>query len=399
MAVVKCAIELGIAEVLERNGGSMTISELSSSLTCPQPYLYRIMRFLAHRKIFKQTKTSQGTLSYTQTLLSRQLTRMTPLILLESSPVMLAPWVSLSNRVRGGIGNDAPFQVAHGEDLWSYAAYHPSHSKLFNDAMACDSRVLVPQIIKGCPSLFDGISTMVDVGGGDGTTLSMLVVAFPWIRGINYDLPHVVSNPSIPISDRIEHVGGDMFDNIPKADVVFLKWVLHDWDDEECIQILNNCKEAIIKEKAGKVIIVEAVIEEETEDKLEDARLMLDMVMMAHTSNVADLPMEEKWISVDSEIREPWTARVKVFSRSKDVAVKVLSKDAPKQFSTEIAMFGKISHKNLVLLIGYCEEPDNLASVHEYMAGGDLTALLSGSDSLSWKTRLQIAIDSAQSQE
>ncbi|KAJ8445658.1 hypothetical protein Cgig2_007134 [Carnegiea gigantea] len=155
---------------------------------------------------------------------------------------------------------------------------------------------------------------------------------------------------------------------------------------------------------------------------------------------VADIPMEEKWISVEGEITEPWTARVKVFSyseienmisgfqrrlgeggfgyvyygclaegrRRKDVAVKVLSKDAPKQFSTEvcyfgptnallvIAMFGKISHKNLVSLIGYCEEPDNLALAYEYMAGGDLKALLSGSDSLSWKTRLRIAIDSAQ---
>ncbi|KAJ8452952.1 hypothetical protein Cgig2_014715 [Carnegiea gigantea] len=293
MAVVKCAIELGIAEVLERNGGSMTISELSSSLGCPQPYLCRIMRFLSHRKIFKQTKTTQGTLSYTQTPLSRQLTRMNSFILLESSLVMLAPWLSLSNCVRGGIGNNAPFHLAHGEDVWSYAANHPSHSKLINDAMACDSRVTVPLIIKGCPSLFDGVSTVVDVGGGDGTTLSMLVKAFPWIRGINYDLPHVVSNPSIPISDRIEHVGGDMFDNIPKADVVFLKWVLHDWDDEECIQILNKCKEAIIKEKAGKVIIVEAVIEEETEDKLEDARLMLDMVMMAHTTNGKERTLKE----------------------------------------------------------------------------------------------------------
>ncbi|KAJ8452953.1 hypothetical protein Cgig2_014716 [Carnegiea gigantea] len=226
MAMVKCAIELGIAEVLERNGGSMTISELSSSLGCPQPYLYRIMKFLAHRKIFKQTKTSQGTLSYTQTPLSRQLKRMTPLILLESSPVMLAPWLSLSNRVRGGIGNDAPFQVAYGEDLWSYAADHPSHSKLINDAMACDSRVAVPLIIKGCPSVFDG-------------------------------------------------------------------WVLHDWDDEECIQIVNKCKEAMAKEKAGKVIIVEAVIEGETEDKLEDARLMLDMVIMAHTTNGKERTFKE----------------------------------------------------------------------------------------------------------
>ena len=81
----------------------------------------------------------------------------------------------------------------------------------------------MPQLIKGCPNLFEGVSTVVDVGGGDGTTLSILVKAFPWIQGINYDLPHVVSNSSIPSSDRIEHVGGDMFDNIPKADAVFLK--------------------------------------------------------------------------------------------------------------------------------------------------------------------------------
>lgn len=109
-------------------------------------------------------------------------------------------------------------------------------------------------------------------------------------------------------------------------------------------------------------------------------------------------------MSVGGEIREPRIDRVKIFSyseienmtsdfqrrlgegafgcvyygcltegsRSKDVAVKVLSNDAPMQFSTEMAAFGKISHKNLVSLIGYCEEPDNLALVYAYMAGGDL---------------------------
>jgi hypothetical protein len=61
-----------------------------------------------------------------------------------------------------------------------------------------------------------------------------------------------------------------------------LQWVLHDWNDEECIQILKNCKEAIQSDK-GKVIIVEAVVGEEKDDKLEFVRLMLDMVMMSHT--------------------------------------------------------------------------------------------------------------------
>lgn len=63
--------------------------------------------------------------------------------------------------------------------------------------------------------------------------------------------------------------------------------MLHDWDDETCIKILKNCKGAI-SEKRGKVIIVEALIEERSEEnnnKLGDVGLMLDMVMMAHTKN------------------------------------------------------------------------------------------------------------------
>ncbi|MFQ6651393.1 hypothetical protein Gotur_023739 [Gossypium turneri] len=59
--------------------------------------------------------------------------------------------------------------------------------------------------------------------------------------------------------------------------------ILHDWDDEECIKILKKCREAIPEDK-GKVIIVEAVLEEHKEDdKLGFVGLMLDMAMMAHT--------------------------------------------------------------------------------------------------------------------
>jgi hypothetical protein len=62
-----------------------------------------------------------------------------------------------------------------------------------------------------------------------------------------------------------------------------LQGVLHDWGDKECIQILKKCREAVPEDK-GKVIIVEAVIEEAQVDKLTDVRLALDMIMMAHTT-------------------------------------------------------------------------------------------------------------------
>ncbi|KAK9944250.1 hypothetical protein M0R45_009825 [Rubus argutus] len=271
IAVVKCAIELGIADAIENHGSPMTLLELSSTLKCDLSSLYRIMRFLVHHQIFNeiQPKIQLGSKSYAQTALSRLLlksgkTSMAALILMESSPVMLASWHGLSSLVQGNA--------------------NPGHSKLINEAMACDARLSLPAVIESCLEVFNGIETIVDVGGGDGTCLSLLVKACPWItRGINFDLPHVVCVAKK--SDRVENVGGDMFDCIPKADAAIMKFVLHDWGDEECIRILKNCREAIPEDK-GKLIIVEAIIEEDEikEDKLTDVKLMMDMAMMAHTS-------------------------------------------------------------------------------------------------------------------
>ncbi|KAI5315155.1 hypothetical protein L3X38_044331 [Prunus dulcis] len=298
IAVVKCAIELGIAEAIESHGSPMTLLELSSALRCDPSPLYRIMRVLVHLKIFKEKPATQlGPKVYTQTPLSKRLLKsgqnsMAALILLESSPVMLAPWHGLSARIQGNIRNPV-FEEVHGEDLWSFGAANPDHNKLFNEAMACDARVHVPAVIESCLEVFKGIETIVDVGGGDGSTMRLLVEACPWIQGINFDLPHVVSVAQE--CDRIENVGGDMFDCVPKADALIIKGVLHDWGDDECIRILKKCREAIPEDK-GKVIIVEAVIDEkdEKEDiKLTNVRLMLDMVMMAHTNTGKERTLKE----------------------------------------------------------------------------------------------------------
>ncbi|KAL0349279.1 UNVERIFIED_CONTAM: Acetylserotonin O-methyltransferase [Sesamum angustifolium] len=110
----------------------------------------------------------------------------------------------------------------------------------------------------------------------------MLVKAFPWIKAINFDRPEVVSEA--PPIDGIEHVGGDMFESVPKADAVMLMWILHDWSDTLCIDILKKCKEAVPAD-TGKVIIVEAVIDEEGGDEYTGARLAIDMAVMAATIN------------------------------------------------------------------------------------------------------------------
>ncbi|CAI9769024.1 unnamed protein product [Fraxinus pennsylvanica] len=284
MAVVKCAVDLGIPDVLVN---PMTLSELSSALGCSPSALYRIMRFLIHRGIFKETvndnKEQLESTIYAQTPLSRLLMRngansMVDLLLLETSPVMLAPWLSLSARALAD--GTSSFQAANGEEIWRYAAKNPAHCKLIDDAMGCLARITVPAILDHHPEIFEGITSLVDVGGGNGTALSILVKACPWIKGINFDLPHVVS--VAPHYDGVEHVGGNMFERVPKADAVFIMQVLHDWNDEECIDILKKCKEAI-RANTGKMIIVEVVVNEEEDDKYKRVHLYLDLIMMAHT--------------------------------------------------------------------------------------------------------------------
>ncbi|XP_057782983.1 LOW QUALITY PROTEIN: acetylserotonin O-methyltransferase-like [Salvia miltiorrhiza] len=280
-AVVRCTIELQIADVMDSHGGTMTHGDLSAAVGYSPTILRRIMRYLVHQRFFKQTVTSSK-VSYAQTPLSRLLMRngdesMAAFILLESSPTALAPWNRLSSRARESGGST--FEEEHGSDIWSYTDVNPAHSKLFDDAMSCVAKVSAAAIVNQYPKALEGIESLVDVGGGDGTALRILLKAFPRIHGINFDRPSVVS-VAAPPSQGIQHVAGSMFEAVPNADAAFLMSVLHDWNDEECIQILKKCKEAI-KEK---VIIVEAVIREEEEDKYSEARLRLDMLMLAYTT-------------------------------------------------------------------------------------------------------------------
>ncbi|RZC64334.1 hypothetical protein C5167_008025 [Papaver somniferum] len=123
---------------------------------------------------------------------------------------------------------------------------------------------------------------VVDVGGGTGTMIAEIVKANPHVQGINFDLPHVVATAAdFP---GVKHVGGDMFTDVPKADAFIMKSLLHDWTDEDCTKILRNCYNAITNKKSGKVIIVEIVLGSEGSGLFCKTGLILDMVMMAHTS-------------------------------------------------------------------------------------------------------------------
>ncbi|XP_039013233.1 probable O-methyltransferase 3 [Hibiscus syriacus] len=125
------------------------------------------------------------------------------------------PWHSLNVRVLES-GDILPFEAANGMDLWSYTEANPGHSKLFNDTTACSSRHTISAILEGCPQVFDGVESLVDVGGGNGTALSVLVSNSQGFE----------ASTSISL----------MFSAVAPTFDIIENWVLHDWDDEECIK-------------------------------------------------------------------------------------------------------------------------------------------------------------------
>ncbi|XP_052207534.1 (R,S)-reticuline 7-O-methyltransferase-like [Diospyros lotus] len=285
---LKSAVELRIADIIHSSGCPISLSQIVAGIDAPSPdivSLERIMRFLVRKMIFTANPPSDdgGETLYGLTHASKFLLHdaelsMAPFVLFLNDPRSLAPWRCLSRCVReGGIA----FEKAHGKEIWDYNSANPDFSKLYNAAMGCTAKVTTTAIVAAYKDGFHSIGSLVDVGGGIGTSISEITKAYPHIKAINFDLQNVVA--TAPEYPGVTHIGGDMFESVPKADAVFMKWILHDWSDEDCVKILKNCRKAIL-EKTGKVILMEVILKPGGENVFGNTGFVLDLLMLAHSS-------------------------------------------------------------------------------------------------------------------
>lgn len=174
-----------------------------------------------------------------------------------------APWHTLSVRllpdaVQTGI---QPATTALGTDLFAYLEGNPEEAREFSDLMAA----LTVHWAGGLAELIDttGVSRAIDVGGASGSLLRLLQKHNPRLRGVIFDRPAVAQEIAqlVAATDstaRIDVVGGDFFVSVPPGDLYLLKMILHDWDDEHCVTILNRCREAM--DPDGRIVIVEWIM-------------------------------------------------------------------------------------------------------------------------------------------
>jgi trans-resveratrol di-O-methyltransferase len=227
-----------------------------------------------------------------------------------SAYLRLDEWFKQSGEDGGGASSaETPFVMAYGTDYWAADARDAERSARFSELMGSDSRLVAEVVVRECGEVFEGVASLVDVGGGNGTMARAIAGAFPHVRCSVLELPHVVEG--VPPGRRRRrgvrrrrhdgfHPAGrccapqgtccdDLIIYINLIEINFMRsklgWpqnVLHDWSDEGCVRILRRCREAISASgPEGKVVIIDMVVGgSPSSEEAFEAQLLMDMCMM-----------------------------------------------------------------------------------------------------------------------
>lgn len=251
------AAVLGIADLLGE--GAKSSDELARLTETDGPSLYRLLRLLASIEVLSEDHNGHFAL----TALGATLRRDAPnsvwdRALYYGSPEMWQVWGNLLHSVKTG---ESACEHVYGTSFYDYASQRPNVGVPFNRYMSKMSEQHNAAILKSYD--FSQLRTLVDVGGGQGSTLAAILQAYPALQGILFDLPQVVAQTTLldaaGVTERCKIVGGDMQQAVPPdGDGYLIKHVLMDRADDQAIQVLRNCREAMAE--GGKILVVDMVM-------------------------------------------------------------------------------------------------------------------------------------------
>ena len=254
--------KLGIADLIK--GEPKTTEELATATGTHGPSLFRVLRALAAVGVITQDVDKRfGSTPLSETLCTGVPGSIRAFAMTELGEEHYPAWGELLYSVRtGGIA----FDKAFGEPVWGFFSRNPENAQIFNDAMTAMTAAANEAI--HAVYEFTGINTIVDVGGGHGGLITGILKKNPAMRGILFDAPEVIegAKPKVTeseVSDRCQLASGDFFKSVPEGDAIVMKWIIHDWNDEQSATIMQNCHRALPEN--GKLILVEAVVPETSE--------------------------------------------------------------------------------------------------------------------------------------
>ncbi|WP_250255747.1 methyltransferase [Chryseobacterium sp. Marseille-Q3244] len=273
---VKTAAELNIADHLA--AGPKTISSLAKEIQSNEKALYRIMRALSSVGIFEESENQIFALNDFGAALQTDVPGTAKNFVLTIMKEHFPAYGELTYAVQTG---EIPFDHIHRMPLWAYYKKYPEIGENFGKGMTGMSGTELKGIMENYD--FSPYKKLVDIGGGNGVMMYTILDAAPDSSGIIFDEENVIGKTVELIPENLKRrcsvAIGSFFEKVPEgADLYTMKWIIHDWNDEECIQILKVCYDAM--PKGAKLLIIDAVIPDDSLNQPHIAKL-LDIVMLA----------------------------------------------------------------------------------------------------------------------
>jgi O-methyltransferase domain len=251
---------LGVADALVT--GPRDVEEIAETVGAHGPTLYRLLRALGDVRVVTEMKNRRFALTPLGEILRSDVPgSLRDMMTVVGLPFKRNPWTDLYETIQTG---ESAFDRVYGTDLFDYLAGHPEDAAFFDAEMSSFSTTLTVSIVQAYD--FTHFSTVVDVGGGRGGLLAAILAANPHLQGVLFDKPAVVLGAeevisSAQILDRCKVVSGDFFDSVPEGgDAYLLSNVIHNWDDDNAVQILGRCRAAMAN--TGCVLLAEPVLPE-----------------------------------------------------------------------------------------------------------------------------------------
>ena len=253
------AADLGIADLLA--SGPKHCSELASATRTNTSALCRLLRALTSVGIFEQSGAGRFTLNS----IAESLRADVQGSLRAHAIFSRGLYDSMGHLKHCVTSGQTAFEHMHGMSGWQYREQNPDEARVFNDAMTATAALTARSIVEAYN--FSRSKIVMDIGGGQAALLMAILNTNPGVNGILLDLSVAIREARTmldanKLAARCEIVEGSFFDPIrQRADVCILSRVLHDWNDEECQQILKNARGAMSSDST--LLIVERVLSDE----------------------------------------------------------------------------------------------------------------------------------------
>lgn len=254
---VYVTVKLSIAEQLYESPKSIT--ELAEATHTNADALYRVLRVVAAAGIFKEGENKTFSFTPEATALHGAVEGSMKYF---TEAILGEHYFAFGNMLHSVLTGETAFDHYYNMDVWAFYGSHPETAENFNKAMAGLTQYYAKQLIPAYD--FGQFKNIIDIGGGNGSLTFAILNATPQVKGYIFDAPVVISQTRQAIQDnklqdRCDVIAGDFFESVPGGmDAYLLKFILHDWNDADCIKILRNCSDAM--QPGSKVLIMDAVL-------------------------------------------------------------------------------------------------------------------------------------------